>query len=220
MWILHLKTTLSLFGSIGDNTDIVIDAENLEYISSAGLRVLMKLRKKINKPLSVINVSRDIYEIFETTGFTELLDVKKAFRKVSAEDCEEIGSGGCGTVYRLDDETILKVYYHGSLDLIERERLMSQRAFVNGLPTAIAYDVVKVGEMFGVVYEMFNAKTAAQLITADPSRLKEYVGLTARGLTEFHTVELMLMPLALLTMSYHGLRMSAKENDDVVHKRV
>ncbi len=47
MWILYLKTTLSLFGSIGDNTDIVIDVENLEYISIAGLRVLMKLRKKI-----------------------------------------------------------------------------------------------------------------------------------------------------------------------------
>ena len=38
----------------------VFDAENLEYISSAGLRVLMKIRKKLNKPVDVINVSRDV----------------------------------------------------------------------------------------------------------------------------------------------------------------
>ena len=43
---------------------IVIDTESLEYISSAGLRVLMKLRKSTTKPMTIINVSRDIYEIF------------------------------------------------------------------------------------------------------------------------------------------------------------
>lgn len=53
----------------GKTSDIVIDAEKLEYISSAGLRVLMKLRKSIDKQLPVINVSRDVYDIFETTGF-------------------------------------------------------------------------------------------------------------------------------------------------------
>ena len=103
----------------GRNEDIVIDAEKLTYISSAGLRVLLKLSKKVNKSLPVRNVSPAVYDIFETTGFTELFDVKKAMRKVSAEGCEEIGSGGYGTVYRLDSETILKVYNHGTLDLID-----------------------------------------------------------------------------------------------------
>ena len=58
--------------------NIVIDAAALEYISSAGLRVLSKLRKSLNNSLPVINVSGDLYEIFDTTGFTKLLDVKKA----------------------------------------------------------------------------------------------------------------------------------------------
>ncbi len=84
----------------------------------------------------------------------------------------------------------MKVYYRGSLDLIERERLMSKRAFVSGLPTAIPYDVVRVGDKYGVVYEMLDAKTAAQLITEEPSRLEEYVGTTARGLKQFNAVEL------------------------------
>ena len=75
-----------IFDAVGGRTgDIIIDAENLEYISSAGPRVLMKLRKSINKPLPVINVSHDVYDIFETTGFTELLDVRKAMRELNID---------------------------------------------------------------------------------------------------------------------------------------
>lgn len=150
----------------------------------------MKLRQSLDKPLAMINVSRDVYDILETTGFTELLDVKKALREVSAEGCEEIGSGGYGTVYRIDEETILKVYNTAAPELIDSERIMSQRAFVNGLPTAIPYDVVKVGDKLGVVYEMLEAKTVAQLITADPSRLEKYVRLTTSNLKRFHSVEI------------------------------
>ena len=61
---------------------------------------------------------------------------------------------------------------------------------MNGLPTAIPYDVVKVGDKLGVVYEMLEAKTVAQLITADPSRLEEYVRLTTSNLKRFHSVEI------------------------------
>ena len=59
----------------------ILDASELNYISSAGLRVLMKLRKTTGKALTVRNVSPEVYEIFDTTGFTGILDVKKAPRK-------------------------------------------------------------------------------------------------------------------------------------------
>ncbi|MBR6337887.1 MAG: STAS domain-containing protein [Ruminococcus sp.] len=71
--------------------NIVIDAANLDYISSAGLRVLMKLRKSAGRALPVINVSRDGYDIFDTTGFTELFDVKKALRIISVKGCVSSG---------------------------------------------------------------------------------------------------------------------------------
>ncbi len=180
-----------VFSVIGDRTEgIVIDAGKLDYISSAGLRILAKLRKHVTDELSVINVSRDVYDIFETTGFTEILNVKKAYREVSIEGCEEIGSGGYGTVYRIDEESILKVYNLSSLDVIESERLMSQRAFVNGLPTALSYDIVKVGDKYGVVYEMLDAMTIAQLVNADPSKLEEYVKPYAAALREYHSIEI------------------------------
>ena len=86
-----------------------IDASQLSYISSAGLRVLLKLKKKVDG-ITVYNVSPDVYDIFSVTGFDQLLNVKKAFRRISVEGKEIIGKGGNGVVYRLDEETIVKVY--------------------------------------------------------------------------------------------------------------
>ena len=170
------QTEKEIFGAVeGKTGDITIDAAKLEYISSAGLRVLMKLRKSIDKPLPVINVSRDVYDIFETTGFTELLDVKKALRKVSVAGCEVIGQGGHGKVYRLDEETIIKVYHDKSpLSLIEKEREYAKNAFVHGVPSAIAYDIVDTEEGYGVVFEMAGATTAGKYIMAHPNKLREY----------------------------------------------
>lgn len=169
------QTEKDVFAEVGDRTDsIVLDAEKLEYISSAGLRVLMKLRKSLKKPLPMINVSRDVYDILETTGFTELLDVKKALRKVSLEGCEVIGKGGHGKVYRLDEETIIKVYHDQSpLSLIEKEREYAKNAFVHGVPSAIAYDIVQTEEGFGVVFEMAGAVTVSKAIMTQPERLPE-----------------------------------------------
>lgn len=165
-----------------------IDASQLEYISSAGLRVLMKLRKAVGD-VTVVNVSTDVYEIFDVTGFTSILTVKKALREISVEGCEVIGAGGYGTVYRIDPETIVKVYHTASLDFIEKERELSKKAFLLGVPTAISFDTVKVGDKYGVVYEMLEAKTVAQLITADPARLQQLGQLSAVALKKLHAIE-------------------------------
>ena len=115
--------------------------------------------------MPVVNVSNDVYEIFQVTGFTELLDGKKKRKEISVEGCELIGQGGYGKVYRINEETIAKIYNPRiTLDFVEQERNISQKAFLLGVPTAISYDVVKCGDCFGVVYELLNAKTTAQLI--------------------------------------------------------
>ena len=51
--------------------DITIDAAKLEYISSAGLRVLLKLKKSVKGSVNVINVSKDVYDIFDVTGLLQ-----------------------------------------------------------------------------------------------------------------------------------------------------
>ena len=57
--------------------DIIIDCTDLEYISSAGLRVLLMAVKKLgNGSVTVINASEPVKEIFETTGFDQMIAVE------------------------------------------------------------------------------------------------------------------------------------------------
>lgn len=169
----------------------VIDAGALSYISSAGLRVLLKLTKSLKKPLSVYNVTPEVYDIFEVTGFTELLDVKKKLRELSVEGCEIIGRGAIGTVYRIDDDTIVKVYeIPDCLPMIENEQKRAKQAFLKGIPTAISYDVVKVGDKYGSVFEMLKASTYNDLIVEQPERTEEIVHQYAHFIRQLHTVEM------------------------------
>ena len=170
--------------------DVTIDADELEYISSAGLRVLLKLKKQASGEVSVINVSPEVYDIFEVTGFTTLLNVSKKLREVSVEGCEVIGEGANGKVYRLDDETIIKVFAPGvSMDIVKEERDFAQAAFIAGVPTAISYDVVKCGDSYGAVYEMLNAKTVASVIKENPERAEELGRRLGKLLKELHQTE-------------------------------
>ncbi|HAQ62911.1 MAG TPA: hypothetical protein DCR23_00440 [Ruminococcaceae bacterium] len=159
------ETEQKINAQIGANTEeLTLDASGLEYISSAGLRVILRL-KKANNTTKVVNCNSEVYEIFDMTGFTEMMEVSKAYRKLSVDGCEVIGEGANGIVYRTDPDTIVKVYKNpDSLDEIHNERELARKAFVMGIPTAIPYDVVQVGDLYGSVFELLNAKSFAKLI--------------------------------------------------------
>ena len=146
----------------------VIDADNLEYISSAGLRVILRLRKEEPK-LAIINVASDVYEVFDMTGFTDMVTVEKAYQRMSVEGCEFIAKGANGAVYRYDAETIVKTYFaKDALPEIKQERENARRAFVLGINTAIPYGIVRVGDGYGTVTELLNATSVTKLIRKDP----------------------------------------------------
>ena len=169
----------------------VFDAQNLEYISSAGLRVLLKISKKFGEKLDVINVSNEVYSIFDVTGFTELFNVRKKLREISAECLDVIGKGAFSTVYRLGPETILKVYTRESATLadVERDRLSSRKVFLRGIPTAIPFDTVKAGGHYGLVYEMIDTDTMSGTLAKNPERLEELSIKAAYLLKKLHTTE-------------------------------
>ena len=91
------------------DTAVTLDVEELEYISSAGLRVILRV-KKTWPDVRIINASPEVYEILETTGFTEMMTVEKAYKVISVEGCEVIGEGFNGKVYRVDKDNVVKVY--------------------------------------------------------------------------------------------------------------
>ena len=170
--------------------DLVIDAGKLEYISSAGLRVLMKFRKQMGKPLDILDVSREVYEIFETTGFTDLFNVKKKLRELSIDGLEKIGQGATASVYRIDRETIVKVFNENVyMDMITNENERSKAAFVAGIPTAISFDLVKVGNCYGTVFELLDAVDLLEVWEQDKEHIREHAARFGRENRKLHDVE-------------------------------
>jgi len=168
---------------------IVLDAERLDYISSAGLRIILRLRKKY-PDLRIINVKSDVYEVLDMTGFTEMMTIEKAYRKVSIEGCEEIGRGANGTIYRIDKDNVVKVHNNpDALGEIQHEREVARLALILGIPTAISYDVVKVGNSYGSVYELLNAKSFSRILANEPEKLDWCVDEYVEMLKRIHSTE-------------------------------
>ena len=166
--------------------DVVLDLDGLEYVSSAGLRVLMRLARVVDS-LKMINASSEVYDIFDMTGFTEMFDISKAYRVISVEGCEVIGAGANGEVYRIDADTIVKVYRNpDALPEIHRERELARTAFVLGVPTAIPYDVVRVGDGYGSVFELLDAESYAKLLTTGQKTIDEIAKMSADLLKIIH----------------------------------
>ena len=168
---------------------LVLDMEDTKYISSSGLRVILGLIKA-EKDIKAVNVSPDVYDIMEMTGFTELFEVSKAFKHLSVEGCEVIGSGAKGIVYRYDPETVVKVYRDpDNLPEIQKERSLARKAFVLGIPTAISYEIVRVGESFGSVFELIDTKSFSQLISEEPENFELYTDRYANLLRKIHDTD-------------------------------
>ena len=177
-----------LAAAVGSN--VILDAGELEYISSAGLRVLLKLKKQSGGEVNVINVSPEVYDIFDVTGFTNILNVKKALRSISTEGLEIIGKGATGSVYRIDRETIIKVFNPNvGLTMINNEGRKAKNAFVFGVPTAISYDTVKVGDCYGVIYELLDAEDLLNVVRKDKAHISDYIREFALKMRSMHDIE-------------------------------
>ena len=168
---------------------VVLDCEKLGYISSAGLRQVLKLKKSC-PDLKLINVSPEVYEIFDITGFTEMINIEKGFRSMEVEGCEVLGEGSNGIVYRYSPDIIVKVYKNpDSLDDIKRERELARKALVMGINTAIPYDVVKVGDKYASVFELLSSKSLSKWIKDDPDNKDKYIRIFADFLKGIHATE-------------------------------
>lgn len=152
---------------------IIFDAMALEYISSAGLRMILSIRKMKND-LKIINVNDACWQIFEVTGFAQILDIERVLRFVSLDGLEVLGRGRNGSTYRLNPEMVLKVYNSvKSQGEANRILLNVRQAFVRGLPTMIPFEVVETPDGLGTVFEMFEAECFSTFITSHPEKTED-----------------------------------------------
>ena len=167
---------------------IILDCDKLEYTTSAGLRVILRVKQEVDDT-RLINVHSEVYDIFDMTGFTEMMTVEKAYRVISVEGCEVIGQGANGKIYRIDRDTIVKVFLNAdALEEIHRQRELARTAFVLGVPTAIPFDVVRIESGgLGSVYELLNATSYAKLLINGEKTLDEVAEMSIKMLKLIHS---------------------------------
>ncbi|MBO7497477.1 MAG: phosphotransferase, partial [Salinivirgaceae bacterium] len=179
----------SQLAACGKIDNLTCDACGLEYISSSGLRILLGLAKRY-PGFRVTEVCPDVYQVLEMTGFTKIMNVEKAMRRFSVDGCQIIGRGGVGVVYRIDDDTIIKVFREGTtIDEVQTEITMAKESFVLGMPTAISFDIVRVGSQYGLVYELLKADTLTACLKREPQRIDEFARLYASLFRHLHDIK-------------------------------
>ena len=170
-------------------TKLVLDFDNVSFISSAGLRVVLSLKQKYPNT-SVINANLEVYDVFQMTGFTSMMPISKALRKIDLGKAEVIGDGFFSTVYRLNKDTIVKVFNRTSdPEQIERELKLAKEAFILGVPTAISFDVVRVGDKMGVCFEMLDCMSLKTAVLTHIKNYNKYLVKYADLLKKINTTE-------------------------------
>lgn len=145
------KELLEITGSHDDAESLVIDATAMSFISSMGLRVFLTLKKN-HENMKIVGANPDVYNVFKITGFHKIITIEKALRNVSIDGCELVN--GTKDVYRLTEDTVLKVFPEGTTKAdVDNEVKMAKEVFVLGVPTAMAFDIVMVGDRYGLIYE-------------------------------------------------------------------
>lgn len=72
---------MAISDELDDITELVLDFAGIDYVSSLGLRVVLELQKKMNEQqgsMKLLNVQKDVMEVFEMTGFVSILTIENA----------------------------------------------------------------------------------------------------------------------------------------------
>ena len=84
-----------------------------------------------------------------------------------------IGKGGVGYIYRINDEQIIKVFNHITIQKLEERKLWARELFKAGVPTAISFETAIVGDQYGIVYELLHSKTVGQQLIENPEKMEQ-----------------------------------------------
>ncbi len=160
-------------------------AEHLWYYSSIAEIVELSL----NKTGAFKEYIKHINFIWPGTFDREKARFHK-YKEISVEGCKLIGKGAKGEVYRYDDELVIKVFNENNkYKDVEKEIAQSRRSFILGIPTAISFGIVSVGDRYGAMYELLESETISECIAKDQGRVKSYAKIMAELAHTIHDIE-------------------------------
>lgn len=172
-----------------DFEKIIIEASELNYISSIGIRLLIKLAKK-EKNLEVVRVTPDIMNLFTRVGLDTIIPIFSSDKVIYAKGLKVIYETEKFTIYELEKGKALKVVKNNNeRNNAINEKNFLKRAFLLGVPTLVPYDYVRtLNGKYGVVYEMPKATSFETLLNEgkdENNLVSEFV----ENLKAIHSIE-------------------------------
>ncbi|MCR5122001.1 MAG: HD domain-containing protein [Ruminococcus sp.] len=143
----------------------------------------------LNKTGAFKEMIKHINFIWPGTFDSEKARFKK-YREVSVDGCKLLGRGAKGEVYRYDDELVIKIYNENNTYRdVEREIALSRKAFILGVPTAISFGIVSVGERYGAMFELVDSQTISHFIAKAPGQVDAYAKIMSDVAHSIHDIE-------------------------------
>lgn len=143
------------------------------------------------------------------------------FTPFSLDGLSPFASGATGACYQISEDKILKLYFpEFPEEKVLNEKFRARLALVCGIPTAISYDLVSVGDRRGIIFEMVQAKTLAQRILESPERIYEFGKAYAELATTLHTAKGETKDLPLATSAIRDVVPKADFLDETAKKNV
>lgn len=146
------------------------------------------LELELNKTAAFKELIKHINFIWPGTFDSDKARYRK-YKEVSVDGCRRIAAGAKGEVYRYDDELIIKVYNNkNTYRDVEQEIALSRKAFIMGIPTAISFGIVAVGNRYGAMYELLDSETISDLIARNPANVDHYASVFAQLAHTIHDI--------------------------------
>ena len=165
-----------------------LDAKHTVYISSYAIRILLMLVKS-GLDVTVLNAQPAIIETAVLTGINSVIDFFPPIKPLPMDNALLIGQGKNGSVFRIGEDQICKVFEpRSSLPDVLREKRFSRKIFQMGLPTVLSFQIVMVQDCYGIVYEMMSARTLSEVFQKEPESIDGYLDRFVRFLEEIHRV--------------------------------
>ena len=116
-------------------------------------------------------------------------------KEMSVEHLELIAQGGIGKIYRINDEQILKVFNDITPEELQKQKATATEVFKAMVPTAISFEMVRVGDKYGIIYEFLNGASVGKTLAEHPERVQEIGEKMGLLLTEQHNASMENRPL-------------------------
>ncbi len=185
----NIRSVARIYSEMGEKTWSFFNQSDSEEQCWYYRTVAEYIEMDLNKTGAFKELIKEINFIWPGTFDSDKTRYKK-LKEVSIKGCKQIGKGSKGTVYKYSDELILKVYNDkNTYKDVEREIDLSRKAFVMGLPTAISFGIVSVGDKYGSLFEIIEGKTISEHIAKDNSQRKKYARIMAELALNIHSTE-------------------------------